>query len=251
VYKTAAEMATERKLKSSSSQVVLDMRGPHVRVTSLDKINEDGKPEDGMDRGPLPELQHNVRLLVDLTEADISKLDRQVQHSKDTLIALEHERDKLQASVSKEAITIERLTEVVALIDYTDETLKKLSKENSTIEKRLELVATTFEKISKSYPNEYKNFDLPSLLIIMSFPLWKAFLHNWDPLSTPIPPPPPVPTVDDEEEISVKTEKDEEMSTENKYEEDNNKKDNDIDPLKKLKENITVKKRKNYKKRRK
>jgi len=72
----------------------------------------------------------------------------------------------------------------------------------------------------------------------MSFPLWKAYLHNWDPLSVPIPPPPPaLSPVDDEEEISMKTEKDEEMSTEEPNEND------DVDPLLPKKENSTIEKR--------
>lgn len=53
-------------------QVVVDMRGPHVKVTSLDKLSagdkETGWTPTGSARTTLPELQHNVRLLVDMTE---------------------------------------------------------------------------------------------------------------------------------------------------------------------------------------
>ena len=40
----------------------------------------------------MPELQHNLRLLVDLAEADITRTDGQLRHAQDTAVLLGREQ---------------------------------------------------------------------------------------------------------------------------------------------------------------
>ena len=57
------------------------------------------------DAVPMPELQHNLRLLVDLAEADIRKIDARLRHAQDTAVLLGREQargaTKLPAVSSK------------------------------------------------------------------------------------------------------------------------------------------------------
>jgi tuftelin-interacting protein 11 len=131
VYKTAAELTADGAGGAGGAgsvagggvagpQIVVDMRGPHVKVTSLDKISSASDAwtptASARARETLPELQHNVRLLVDLTEvgcvfpcsvfsprlirlipaacaqSDIHKLDRDIKHSKSSLLTLSQDR---------------------------------------------------------------------------------------------------------------------------------------------------------------
>lgn len=83
--------AAERHPSSIPLQTIIDMRGPQTRiVTNLQHLDAEGKTEAGGDGGgamPMPELQHNIRLLVDMAEADIQKLDARVRHQKDTVVS--------------------------------------------------------------------------------------------------------------------------------------------------------------------
>ena len=46
--------------------------------------------------GPMPELQHNMRLLVDMTETEIKKVSARIRHAKDTKRLLEREEQRLR-----------------------------------------------------------------------------------------------------------------------------------------------------------
>ncbi len=56
---------------------------------------------------PMPELQHHLRLLVDLAEADIRKTDARLRHAQDTAVLLGREEvcacRRFQREVCKEA----------------------------------------------------------------------------------------------------------------------------------------------------
>ncbi len=65
----------------------------------------------------LPELLHNVQLLVDRTEQDILKSDRRLRHNRDLIVNLGYEKEELRKEVVEEEIQIDKLSEILALID--------------------------------------------------------------------------------------------------------------------------------------
>jgi tuftelin-interacting protein 11 len=82
-YRTADEILSDQSGKPASiGQPILDMRGPQAKlITDMEALNTVTEEADGQNI-PMPELQHNLRLLVDLAAADIQRIDGKLRHSK-------------------------------------------------------------------------------------------------------------------------------------------------------------------------
>lgn len=58
------------------------MRGPQARlITDMEALSAAAEDIDG-ETIAMPELQHNLRLLVDLSAAEIQRIDGKLRHSK-------------------------------------------------------------------------------------------------------------------------------------------------------------------------
>lgn len=192
VYKTADDVRKEesKKQQSLKDQVIIDMRGPNVRMTSLDKIGSVlEEPQDPYgDWAPtrsshnLPELQHNIRLLVDLSKEDIQKLDREITHANDTITTLASERDRLQKRVEAEAKEIQKTEQVMALVKKCEERLEQIASTTKNVQDRLDTVADVMELIYESYPLQWKSFQIAMYCELRAAPLLKSLAHNWQPL---------------------------------------------------------------------
>lgn len=95
MYKTVEDVLASSEGAKSSIQTIIDMRGPQKRV--INDIGLSGLKEEQLaHEGPMPELQHNMRLLVDMTESEIKKVDARIRHAKDTRVLLEKEMKRLE-----------------------------------------------------------------------------------------------------------------------------------------------------------
>lgn len=65
----------------------------------------------------LPELMHNLDLLVESTEHDIVQNDRQYHYNQDLVVNLTHEGSRLQEELVEEQQQIEKLTEILTVVD--------------------------------------------------------------------------------------------------------------------------------------
>lgn len=117
-YKTIADVlneVAERPLQQPK-QTIIDMRGKQKRlVTNLEHLNEE-QQEDTGDHTPMPELQHNMRLMVDVAEADIQRIDGKLRHEKDTAVILGREQTRLQTEVELAAAQVQALNQILQTV---------------------------------------------------------------------------------------------------------------------------------------
>ncbi|XP_059396951.1 tuftelin-interacting protein 11-like isoform X2 [Carassius carassius] len=125
----------------------------------------------------LPELEHNLKLLIELTEQDILQSARQLQHDKDSVVTLTHESDALQVRLAEEEQAIGRLEQVMNLVDRFDAGHKEDSPALS-----LQECATIFQQLQTEFYQEYKTLLLGDLAVSVVHPLLKERLRSWDPL---------------------------------------------------------------------
>uniref|UniRef100_A0A665U070 Tuftelin-interacting protein 11 n=1 Tax=Echeneis naucrates TaxID=173247 RepID=A0A665U070_ECHNA len=188
-YKTVDELKAKGKLAGRSTSAsagelaqvkVIDMTGREQKIyysysqmSSKHSVPDEGPPSmstrDQKGSGfALPELEHNLQLLIDLTEQDILQSARRLQHEKDVVVSLSHESRALQSRLDAEQDSIQRMEAVLALVERFP------SGETEC--------ARIFETLQTDYYEEYKTMGLADLAVAVVHPLLKEKLCSWDPL---------------------------------------------------------------------
>ncbi|XP_053673188.1 septin-interacting protein 1 [Anopheles nili] len=182
------------KSASKLSQVtVIDMTGPEKRVLSgyhalgQAKILDEELYEAAVPGGKpptkdtvhfaLPELMHNLNLMVEYCEQDIIAIDKQKCEAKDREEQLLHEKQNLIriSELEKDYLhTLEGALDLVrALVDPVGGSIE------------LEECERIFIRLCADYPTEYMEFGLSDLAAGVVAPLIATRLKEWSPFSEP------------------------------------------------------------------
>ncbi|XP_050457784.1 tuftelin-interacting protein 11 isoform X1 [Cataglyphis hispanica] len=183
------KLKPNRKLPISSdiSRVkVIDMTGPEQRILSGYHAIAGGQqcPDESIptsdkkskENFALPELQHNLNLLVDMCEQDIIQNDRRMRHLSDRVIALEAENKNLSKVVDQHGQSINTLENVLEIVGRLM---------NETNELSLQEIAEAFKNLQNNYYEEYKMYELNELASSFVAPKIKDCLLSWNPLLQP------------------------------------------------------------------
>ncbi|EZA47999.1 hypothetical protein DMN91_011683 [Ooceraea biroi] len=191
-YRSVDQVLEDGKLKPNrklpvsndmSKVKVIDMTGPEQRILSgyhaiagsqqcpdESVVTPDKKSKVNF---ALPELQHNLNLLVDMCEQDIIQNDRRMRHMNDRVVALEAEKTNLSKVVDQHGLLIDTLENVLVIVDRLM---------NETNELSLQETAEAFKDLQDNYYEEYKMYELGELASSFVAPKIKDCLISWHPL---------------------------------------------------------------------
>ncbi|XP_059447750.1 septin and tuftelin-interacting protein 1 homolog 1 [Corylus avellana] len=178
-YVTAEELLA-RKAEQGPSEVVqkvYDMRGPQVRVlTNLENLNAEEKARE--DNVPMPELQHNVKLVVELGELEIERIDRDLRQEKDAMERLSKKKEKLVVEAERQKKQLVSMEEILGVLD-------RLGEENSMGTLTLDSLAERFGDLRRRFGEDYKLCNLSCIACSYALPLLIRVFQGWDPLQNP------------------------------------------------------------------
>uniref|UniRef100_A0A8C7C9Q5 Tuftelin-interacting protein 11 n=1 Tax=Oncorhynchus kisutch TaxID=8019 RepID=A0A8C7C9Q5_ONCKI len=194
-YRTVEELKAKGKLAGRTTQTpagelaqvkVIDMTGREQKVyySYSQMTNKLSVPEEAplsvatreqkTSGFALPELEHNLQLLIDLTEQDILQSSRRLQHERDVVVTLSHESSGLQTRLGTERDAIQRLEAVLQLVDRFQ------SGETAPGE-----CAGVFETLQSEFYEEYKTLglgDLAAAVCMKTLACTPSSLHScWRP----------------------------------------------------------------------
>ncbi|NP_001087642.2 tuftelin-interacting protein 11 [Xenopus laevis] len=199
-YKTVEELKAKGRVgkslsapqKEISQVKVIDMTGREQKVyysysQLAQKHNIPGEaPGQGVkEEKPqgfaLPELEHNLQLLIDMTEQEIIQNDRQLQYEQDMVVNLTHELEKLSEVLEREDKAIENLSKVLETVEECERRIQPTCDNPLTLEE----CARIFEMLQDKYYEEYKMSEKADLSVAIVYPLMKDYFKDWNPLRDP------------------------------------------------------------------
>ncbi|CAI5995597.1 unnamed protein product [Closterium sp. NIES-64] len=196
-YKTAAELLEEKQAEGREvTQTILDMRGAQVRVlTNMDRLNEEQKLQE--DDTPMPELQHNLRLVVDLAEADIQTIDKRLRFQRDSLTAFKQERDRTQQRMQQQAQQLIDLQRIVGVLENvlssappplpppSTASAEALAQDSHAIATSVATPLATLRRLREQHPEEFKMYNVSAVALGFVLPRLAPLFRTWNPLAHP------------------------------------------------------------------
>ncbi|XP_008192741.2 sip1/TFIP11 interacting protein isoform X1 [Tribolium castaneum] len=166
---------------------VIDMTGPQQRVLSGYHALSGLKAPPGVEHFEdvvhkkcsnftLPEIQHNLDVLVDMCEQDIIRIDRNTRFNQDKIVALKQEQETLKSQVQRESEVVGSLKDVIEIVD-------KLL--NPDLGLSLLQVAQIFKNLLENHYEEFVRYELGELAPGLVGPLLTSALASWSPLTNP------------------------------------------------------------------
>ncbi|KAI3878217.1 hypothetical protein MKW92_034106 [Papaver armeniacum] len=172
---TAAELLASKKDGGSEVGLkIIDMRGPQVRVlTNLENLNAEEELREGDKH--MPELQYNIKLISDMAQFDIEKIDRDLRMERRTVASLRLEKETLRKDAGLQKKQLDNMEEIVAVMERIE-----AEKWKGTF--NAESLLNTFTELQMAYRDEYRLCNLSCIACSYAMPLLFKVFQGWNPL---------------------------------------------------------------------
>lgn len=171
---------------------IIDATGATLReVSSISAVSW----TPSTDTTRIPEIRHNLRLMVDMTKHDLLGLAREGKLLEEKRRKGRLDEVRLAKRVKEEAELIRRLGEMKLVVDELSTTAKSAHRtsvsqrpsdyETSDTPSTLDLLSPFVERFTKDFSSEYEGYKIDEVLVGAMAPLFRAELTNWNPLEEP------------------------------------------------------------------
>ncbi|KAI8980506.1 GC-rich sequence DNA-binding factor-like protein-domain-containing protein [Pilobolus umbonatus] len=186
-YKTAADIIAETiDVLPPSQQKVIDMTGPNIREISISDIKRTDSPTLMETTTRMPELRHNIRLIVDLSRSDLENLSREKQTSALKMKSLEEEVDKIKEGMEIEKQRLMKYKRVKEIVQEA-ETISRNALATGAFESGhiTSLFGEQFGILEEQFLSDINSMHLDAVVISLWAPVWKYQCMHWDVIQDP------------------------------------------------------------------
>ena len=196
IYKSADQVLEDGKWRQVSTSdgnekiKIIDMTGKEKRVLSsyhaigahkmqnpeIDSTSEEAKVQEVI--YDLPELRHNIELILDQCEEELISNDRSLKFHKNRIEVLQKEEEKLAVLCEREQNEIQTLNQLLVAVE-------KMESFHNKGDLDLESAKEMFERMQDKFPQDYRYLEMPYMAMTIVVPLLKKRLQDWSPLSAP------------------------------------------------------------------
>ncbi|OZJ02747.1 hypothetical protein BZG36_04669 [Bifiguratus adelaidae] len=195
VYKTANDILSTTSSRSSSpslaQQKIIDMTGPDARELSAADLQQlRSQTPTGMEMSAhIPELRHNIRLLVDMSRSDLDHLRREQRITNDKLSANQRDQASVEDALKQEEHKLSRFSELQALVDTIVQRQSTLLQQVDEFLTSDGIIDNTFGdiflKLAGPYLQEYEDYGVDSFIASIWTTILRRQVTHWSPLDNP------------------------------------------------------------------
>lgn len=186
-YQTASDiLAKAQQSLERQPQKVIDMTGPNIREIALSEIKRTDSPTLMETTTRLPELRHNLRLIVDLSRGELENLSREKQTTMYRWKAMEEELGAIEKRYQIDELKLKKIQEAknigLQLQKIGRDALANGMYESATI---TALFGEQFELLKEKYMDQVIQLGLDAMVVAVWSPIMKYKCAYWDVLANP------------------------------------------------------------------
>ncbi|KAI9252420.1 GC-rich sequence DNA-binding factor-like protein-domain-containing protein [Phascolomyces articulosus] len=191
VFKTAAAILAESTnddqhhlQQPATQQKIIDMTGPQIKEVTMADLQQSATWIETTTR--LPELRHNLRLIVDLAKGDLENLSRDKQSNALRMKTMEEECEVIRHRKTEEETRMTKIQDVKEMaLDLKNASRNALATVGYEHANVTALFGHVFEQMQQKYSTEIEQLGLDQLVVAVWAPIMKFKSAHWDVLVDP------------------------------------------------------------------